>query len=70
MSSTQVDSSYYYGTSRSKYGAEVVGYVVEVSVGGRIVASEIMPIDTKKKIEATKAPRKGDNKDAPPVHKF
>ena len=73
LSGTQTDgnSSYYYGgTSRTKTGSEIAGYVVEVYSGGRVIGSEILPIDTKKKIAALKAPKKPDANAEPPRQKF
>ena len=54
LASTQRDSSYY-GSTRTKTGAEIEGYVIEVYVKGAVVASEVLPIDAKKKIDQFKA---------------
>ena len=51
LAGTQRDSASYYGTTRTRTGAGIEGYAVEVYADGRVVASEILPIDTKKRID-------------------
>jgi hypothetical protein len=57
--------------SRSGSSAEVAGYAVEVLSGDRIVASEIIPADTKRRIEQLKKPPASEKQPQDPNrHKF